>query len=63
GRIEKVRLTGDFFGTSPVGEVEAALAGIPYEREAVALALPETLLERTLWNVPRETLLEVLFDR
>jgi len=62
GRIERARLTGDFFGVSPVEEVEAALAGAPYEREAVARALPGALLERALWNVPKETLLEALFS-
>jgi len=61
GRIDKVRFTGDFFGTSPVAEAEAALTGIPYERETVARALPDALLQRTLWNVPRDTLLEILF--
>lgn len=61
GRIEKARLTGDFFGISPVEEVEAALTGLPYDRESVARALPDALLRRALWNVPRETLLESLF--
>ena len=62
GRIKRVRLTGDFFGVSPVAEVEEALTGALYEREAVARALPDALLQRALWNVPRETILEALFS-
>lgn len=35
GRIASCRLGGDFLGNLPAGEVEAALTGIPYEREAI----------------------------
>ncbi len=61
GRMERVRLTGDFFGVTPVSEVEELLAGLPYERPAVAKALPEELLERALSHVPKEELLSALF--
>lgn len=61
GRIERVRLTGDFFGVTPVAEVEALLSGLPFERQTVADALPGELLERALHNVPKEALLDALF--
>ncbi len=62
GRIEKARLTGDFFGIAPVAEVEALLVGLPYSREQVAEALTDDLLERTMNGVPRASLLTALFD-
>jgi len=61
GRISHARLTGDFFGVTPVSEVEALLIGLPYEREAVSTALPDALLSTALMNVPKDALLDVLF--
>lgn len=39
GRIEALRLFGDFMGRRDVGELEARLRGVPYERPAIAAAL------------------------
>ena len=41
GRIASVRIRGDFFGVREIGELEAALIGLRYEREALAGALRE----------------------
>lgn len=41
GRIATVRIFGDFMGREDVGEIERRLAGIPYQRTAVADALAE----------------------
>ncbi len=61
GRIERVRLTGDFFGVTPVEEIEALLTGLAFDREAVSAALPEALLAQAMSGVPRESLIESLF--
>ena len=39
GKIESIRLYGDYFGQRPVAELESALIGTPLCREAVADAL------------------------
>lgn len=39
GRIAALRLFGDYMGRRDVGELEARLSGVPYERGAVAAAL------------------------
>ena len=39
GKIESIRLYGDYFGQRPVAELESALIGTPLRREAVADAL------------------------
>jgi lipoate-protein ligase A len=41
GHIEAVRLFGDFMGRRDVGEIEARLVGLRYERAAVAAALDD----------------------
>ncbi len=62
GRIDRARLTGDFFGIAPVSEVEALLTGLPYSRERVADVLTDDLLERTMHGVPQASLIEALFN-
>lgn len=39
GLLEEVRLYGDYFGTAPIAELEAALIGVPLRRETILAAL------------------------
>ncbi len=59
--VDRVRLTGDFFGVAPVSELETLLQGLPWDRAAVEKALPEDLVARVMTQVPKEALLDALF--
>jgi len=61
GRVERVRLYGDFFGARPVSELEERLAGVTYEQGEVARALVEAGVEEYMAGVAAEGLAEIFF--
>jgi lipoate-protein ligase A len=60
GLIRSVRIFGDFFGRSDVREIESRLAGLPYERDAIARALQSENLADYFGDVAREDVLDLL---
>jgi lipoate-protein ligase A len=57
--IAGVRIFGDFNGRRDVGEVEAKLLGLPFERGAVAQALTDVELNDYFGEVPRDEVLSL----
>ena len=60
GRIESVRLFGDYMGRSDIGELEARLRGIVYDRDALATVLGGVELSDYVGDIDRDELLELL---
>ncbi len=62
GLIESVALTGDFFErTDTAGALTAALAGLPYEREAVAEALEKIEIREMIPGMDTEKFINLIF--
>lgn len=60
GRIAEVRIFGDFMGRLDVADVEGRLAGLPYERVAVAAALADIAISDYFGDVSADDVLNVL---
>lgn len=60
GRIVALRFYGDFFSRRDPQELEQALIGTQYTREAVAEVLGQVPLEEYFSNVTREEIVEVI---
>ncbi|MDR1797065.1 MAG: lipoate--protein ligase [Clostridiales Family XIII bacterium] len=60
GKVASVRITGDFLALRPASEVEGALLGAPYEKEALASALARARAAEALGSITEEELLSVL---
>lgn len=61
GRIEAIRLFGDYFGSRDVAELEARLAGCRHERGELARVLAEVPLQDYIRGVELEEFLDCLF--
>lgn len=61
GRIRGIRLFGDFFAQGDVGELEALLTGVRYERDDLRAALAGAELSRYFADVTAEELAELLY--
>lgn len=59
-RIREVKITGDFFASRNVAELEHSLIGIPYEHDALLRVLQETDLASYLGDVTAEELVRVI---
>ena len=55
-----MKITGDFFASRDVEELEARLTGLPYEREPLLQAMREADLEGYLGDVTAEELADVI---
>jgi lipoate-protein ligase A len=60
GRIAGARLFGDFMGRRDVGELEALLVGVRYERDAVAAVLAGVTVQDFVGDVPHDDVLDLL---
>lgn len=60
GRIASVRFFGDYFGRAEIGELEARLHGVRYERRAVEAALDSVDLTEYFGAVSRDELVELV---
>jgi lipoate-protein ligase A len=60
GKIDFVRIWGDYFGVRDVSGLESQLLGTTHEREALRRAIAGAGLNGYLWNVQPEELLTVL---
>lgn len=61
GRIQAIKIYGDFSGQQDVAELEMRLTGLRYEADVVAEALADTDLEPYFGPLEKETFLKLLF--
>lgn len=61
GRIRQAKLYGDFFGQNEVSELEAALSGIPYDKESVSRVLNEKGASSYIGNLDTSALFSLFF--
>ncbi len=61
GRIQSVRLYGDFNGTRPIDELERLLTGVPYERDQLLAALDGVDLGPYLGGLTTDALVTFLY--
>ena len=59
-RIDGVRITGDFFSSREITDLEEMFAGVPYDRDSVLEVLRKADLEHFLGDVTAEELAEVI---
>ncbi|MBD2843874.1 lipoate--protein ligase [Paenibacillus sp. IB182496] len=60
GRIEQVRLFGDYFGAHDVAELETLLVGVRYDEAALDAVLAQVELARYFGAIERSDLLDLL---
>ena len=60
GQITNARFFGDFMGRSEVGELEAQLQGVTYDRDALARALADIDVRQYFGDVSRDEVLALL---
>lgn len=60
GQIAGVRFFGDYMGRVDVGELEALLTGLDYERDALAAALAGAPISDYFGDIPVEAVLELV---
>lgn len=60
GMIERCTFEGDFLGNLPIGQLEDALAGVAYERDAIAQRLSMHNIAAYLDGVTTEELLKLI---
>lgn len=61
GRIQSVKVYGDFSGTRPIVNLESLLVGVPYEREQMTAALEGVDLDAYFGQMTPETLVDFLY--
>ena len=61
GRIRAIRLFGDFSGRRDVAELEAALVGVPYDRERLTAALADVELGDYFGTMDVATFIDLLY--
>lgn len=59
-RIQEVKITGDFFASKDIEELEAMFAGVPYDREGILAVLQNAELGSYLGDVTAEELADVI---
>lgn len=59
-RIQEVKITGDFFASKDIEELEAMFAGVSYDREAILTVLRNADLGSYLGDVTAEDLADVI---
>ena len=60
GRIESVRIFGDFMGRRDVAELEARLRGVAYDRDAMLATIGDADLATYFGDVSRDEVLGLL---
>ena len=59
-RVHRLQITGDFFSSRDIAELEQMLEGVQYEREALLQVLSEADLPSYLGDVTAEELVDVI---
>lgn len=61
GSIAEARIFGDFFGTGEISDVENALKGVAYRKEALLKAFEPIDVNHYFGNVTREELVDLIY--
>lgn len=60
GQIKEVRIYGDFFGLGEIKDVEQALTGVKYQKEAIANALDAIDVKKYFGNIEKEQIVALI---
>lgn len=61
GFIHNCKIYGDFFGVGEVGEIEAKLTGVRYEREHIEEVLKDVNMKHYFGNIEKEEFIDLLY--
>lgn len=61
GKIEDIRIFGDFFGLGEIEDVEKELQGIPYTKEAIREAISKVDVNKYFGKVETEELVDLFY--
>ena len=61
GKIENVRIFGDFFGLGEISDVEDRLKNIKYEHDAVEEVFNEIDIQKYFGNITKEELVNLVY--
>ncbi|MCY3035467.1 MULTISPECIES: lipoate--protein ligase [Aerococcus] len=62
GVISQAKIYGDFFGLGEISDVEEALDGVKYDRQAMVDALSDLDLNKYLGDITAEELVDIVFQ-
>ncbi|WP_034550781.1 lipoate--protein ligase [Carnobacterium funditum] len=61
GRIQNVRIYGDFFGLGEISDVEEKLKNIKYEQDAIEEIFSEIDIQKYFGNITKEELINLIY--
>lgn len=61
GKIQEIRLFGDFFGLGELSDVEEILTGVQYTKEAIEQAVKQVDVKKYFGNIETKDLVELLY--
>lgn len=61
GYIQNAKIYGDFFGVGDISDIEEALIGTQYERQAIADALGDTDISHYLGKISKDDFLDMVY--
>lgn len=61
GRIQNIRVYGDFFGLGEISDIEKALTGIKYEPKEIAAVLDTIDIKHYFGNITKEELVHLIY--
>lgn len=61
GKIQSVKIFGDFFGLGDISDIEESLCGIKFERKAVSEALTKLDLQKYFGKITHDEIVDMIF--
>lgn len=61
GKIDQIKIYGDFFGVGDVSDIEDKLAGVRYEKEEIEQALEGINIKQYFGNIEKEDFINLLY--
>lgn len=61
GKMEDIHIYGDFFGVGDVQEIEEALRGVEYRRDAIDEAVAPLNIEKLLGGISKEEFIDLIY--
>ena len=62
GRIESLKIYGDFFALQELDIIEQTLQGLPYRKDAIAEVIDDALVQATFKNLSAQAFIDLLID-
>ncbi|WP_417264814.1 lipoate--protein ligase [Brumimicrobium sp.] len=62
GRIQEIKISGDFFGKDPVAQIEEVLVDVPYDRKSVEKALENVDVTQYFGALEKEDFVNLLVN-